>query len=396
MHQPRTLLRLFSYFLFFLFLLLPHYVLAAEKNSPTACHSLKVAFLVSESKKGIALSQAASLFLNELFQEGGTKIEPLFIRMGSSGNTCSFEDLPGFLEEKEVAVAISLLRGPGVSCLNNVCGRIKIPILMTWAERIDLSGYRDENPPLLFSLDFPESFRASAMTLWAKSSEQKDWLVFTDNLDRRSKKMDKLSSDLFFTNNIQHRSIKFLRNSPYGFINSSRECVTSGSENLLSWLASSDTMILQQTIFSLGACVRRLVYGGQKEDILLGADGITVFSQDPFPENKFTEQILDTLPQNLMDRISSSELIKVRAVLVWFSTALSDLQDNPITSADLVSCLEEVISISMPGFSVKFSRGLHWPVRKTIFILHSRNGLWVEEGSLLMEMSPDGSFSIAR
>ena len=84
------------------------------------------------------------------------------------------------------------------------------------------------------------------MTLWAKSSEQKDWLVFTDNLDRRSKKMDKLSSDLFFTNNIQHRSIKFLRNSPYGFINSSRECVTSGSENLLSWLASSDTMILQQ------------------------------------------------------------------------------------------------------------------------------------------------------
>ena len=142
--------------------------------------------------------------------------------------------------------------------------------------------------------------------------------------------------------------------------------------------------------------MRRLVYGGQKEDILLGADGITVFSQDPFPENKFTEQILDTLPQNLMDRISSSELIKVRAVLVWFSTALSDLQDNPITSADLVSCLEEVISISMPGFSVKFSRGLHWPVRKTIFILHSRNGLWVEEGSLLMEMSPDGSFSIAR
>ncbi len=395
MHLSRTLLRTFSGFLFFLFLLLPSYVLAAEKHPPTDSHRLKVAFLVDESKKGIALSQAANLFLNEFLREGGNRLEPLFVSMGTSGNTCSFEELPEFLEEKGVAAAVSLLRGPGNSCFHEVGGRIQIPLLMAWSERIDLSGLRGDNLPLFFSLDFPESFRASAIALWAKCTEEQNWSIFMDHLDRRSKKMGKLTSDLFFAENIRYKSMEFLRNSRYDFINSSRECVCSGSENLLSWLAPSDTIKLQETLFSLGACRKRLVHGGQKEDMLLGNNGITVFSQDPFPEKEFTERIKDTFPQNLTDRISPSELIKVKAVLLWLYTAMSDLQDNAVTSADLVSSLEEVRSLSLPGFSVEFSRGLHRPVRKTIFILRSRNGLWVEEESLLMEASPDGTFSIA-
>lgn len=396
MKPLRILFNLFSCCFSLLFLLLIISSQAAEKTPSQDTCTWKVAFLVEEGKVGQALSQAACLSISDLSRETGKLMYPLFISVGRSKNSCSFEDLPEYLEAQDVSAAISLLRGSSLFSLSQVWDQIHIPVILTWSERICLSGKTGENEIFHFGLDFTENFLPPVVALWAKERNEQNWSIFVDHLDGRSTRMGRMLSDQFFSSEIDSMSMEFLRNTRYGFSNSSEECVSSGTENILSWLVPSDTIKLQRSLRFLGAYRTRLIHGGPVQDFFLGTDGITLFSQDPFPDKDVRERLKKTFPPNLMEDISVTDLIKVRAAVQWLARGISLISDEDCSHTALALCIERVTSLSLPGFSVEFSLSLHRPLQKTIFILRSYRGEWVKEDEIRVDFFRDGTCSIVQ
>ena len=348
----------------------------------------KVILLIPEGRRGTALSKTAMSCFNALSEKNGVEMVPLFVKTGTSGDVKSFESIPDLLNTDGAAVAISLLRGPDVSRLYDVSGKIGIPLLMVWSEMIPLES---KDHPALFSLDFPDTFRASAIASWAYGTERGNWSMFIDHLDARSRKMGKLSSKALSEKDLDFRTTEVLRNNPDGFVNFTEKCLSCGSKNILSWLSPSDTLKLQQTLRSLGSSGIKLIYGGEKNDMLLKSNGITVFSQEPFAGNDIRSHTDRHILSELGDQVELSEFIKIKTALSWVFQALATYMDGTRPADDnLSSCLRNTERISVNGFLTELSPQMHRPLRKAVYILESENGKWTKRDRIYVEYSGTG------
>lgn len=382
---------------FFLMLLLNfcgNTIAAAEIKSGDP--AWKVAILTEEGERHQSLGKAACLSLSHISGEMDITIDPLFIALGNSDTSCSREDLPLILKKQGVDAVLCLLRGPILFSMGGLLEKIDIPVIFVWSARSHNAGNPQNRKTLHFDLDFPRSFLPSAIAVWARSRNETNWSVFVDHLDRRSKEMGKLTSDAFFSYGMDCMTMELLRNSRYGFVNSSEECLSYGSTNILSWLVPSDTINLQRSLFELGACNMRLIYGGPAIDVFLGTPGISLFSQDPFPGKDCRDELKSSLPSNLMDNVSLSDLVKARAGLLWLFKGFESLSEGEDSPAVLASSLEKVTSLSLPGFSADLSPSLHRPLRKTVFLLRSSGGEWVKEDEMKLEVSDTVSSAIVQ
>lgn len=348
----------------------------------------KVVLLIPEGQRGTALSKTAMSCFNALASEGGVEVDPLFIKTGTSGDVRSFEEIPNLLNTGGAAAAVSLLRGPDVSHLYDVSDEIGIPLLMVWSEMVPAER---KSRQMLFSIDFPETFRASAIALWACGSSRNNWSMFIDHLDARSREMGNLSSQALSGKNLDFMTTEVLRNNPDGFVNFTEKCLSCGSKNILSWLSPSDTLKLQQTLRSLGASGIKLIYGGDKNDMLLKSNGITVFSQEPFADRDIRSHTDRHILSELGDQVELSEFIKIKTALSWVSQALATYMDgNRPADDNLSSCLRNTERISVNGFLTELSPQMHRPLRKAVYILESENGKWAKRDRIYVEYSGTG------
>lgn len=372
-------------------LFLPFSAEGAEKAPAADTSAWKVAILSEEGERHEALGKAACISLPPVAEAKGVKVDPVFIPSGSSGS-----ELPRILREQDLDAVLCLLRGPALFAMREWLEEIHIPVIFVWSGRFHTPGKREKRKDLHFDLDFPRSFLPSAIAVWARSRNETNWSVFVDHLDGRSKEMGKLTSEAFFSCGMDCMTLELLRNSRYGFVNSSEECLSCGSTSILSWLVPSDTITLQRSLFELGACNIRLVYGGPAMDVFLSTPGITIFSQDPFPGEDCRDELKNSLPSNLMDKVSLSDLVKARAGLLWLVRGFASLSEGEDSPADIASSLEKVTSLSLPGFSVDLSPSLHRPLRKRVFIIRSSGGEWIKEDEMKLEVSDTVSSAIVQ
>jgi hypothetical protein len=243
-----------------------------------------------------------------------------------------------------------------------------------------------------FSLDFPEAFRASVIPSWAYSRKMCNWSMFIDHLDKRSRKMGSIASQALLDANLEFRTMEILRNNPDGFVNTSEKCLSCGSENILSWLAPMETLNLQQSLRSMGGTDINMVYGGEKDDMLLKSNGITVFSQEP-PIKKDSGNSSDRYFGDKREiRMDPSESVKIKAALSWVSQALKLYVENgkPGDEKNMASCLQNTKRTSAGGFTVQLSPEKQCPSEKTIYVLESEQGRWIEKDKICVNYSRGG------
>lgn len=364
-----------------------------EKEIKKPCFN--IAIFISDDQRDISLASVAEEFF-QLSSPGEDKanMQPFIVRVDLFQDEGDIREIVAGLRKNDINVGIALMKGPILSRLCKSAQKEKIPLIAGWSERIKFIVENDRRASFLFGLDLHESFRPHAIALWADREQEDNWTVFIDKLDERSSTLGNLSNVLMSERGLNNRCLQFTRNRQGPFLNPLKDCVKSRSKNLLSWLAPSDSLRLQESLYILGYPEESLIYGGEAQNMLLGVKGLSVFSQDPFPSRdtvKISPEIFSCASSNA---VTPSEVIKIKAMVSWLSRSLKTIEDCNFTTEDIISSLESIRTISFPGYFIDLSKKRHRPSRKSIFILSSCSGKWVKRDSFVIEHFSNGEYSI--
>jgi hypothetical protein len=170
-----------------------------------------------------------------------------------------------------------------------------------------------------------------------------------------------------------------------------------GTDFILSWLPPSDTVRLYRKADLLNMKGTLLIYGYERDDTLLNTDGVLLFSQDPFLDERSFQQIISDLPENIREETPySPNIVRAKLLSEWTGKMLSTAGEAELTSKTVIQGLEKIETLEIPGYRIEIDSKDHRPGKKNIYLIESSNGIWQKREQYLLEISGPEGFSIAR
>jgi hypothetical protein len=358
----------------------------------------RIALFLQEDKRGQSIAPVASYFIENIrIPQFDRKITVFSRELPIYAKEDFLTDIIKDLKKKKISLGVSLVREPLLSKLCEVCHKESFPLLSGWSEKKDLKYQDGSLSPFLFTIDFPETFRPYAIAEWASKRTRKNWTVFLDNMDDSAIKLGNMSSELLQNIGKESRILFVPRNRISTLSGMLEKSKSLGTDFILSWLPPSDTVRLYRKADLLNMKGTLLIYGYERDDTLLNTDGVLLFSQDPFLDERSFQQIISDLPENIREETPySPNIVRAKLLSEWTGKMLSTAGEAELTSKTVIQGLEKIETLEIPGYRIEIDSKDHRPGKKNIYLIESSNGIWQKREQYLLEISGPEGFSIAR
>jgi len=349
-------------FLAFLVLFLPFFLgcPAARAEQATSLNQIRIALLIPAGSQAQGLGQATRVFLegrlNQPLKEKGFALQAMEVPMPVT--PAEAKQRVANLKQQGFDGAISLLSGPENAILARL-GNPPFPILLTWSEEVPIPPGNDS---FLFGIDFEESFRPIAWTLWARKHSPSEWDFYTESLDVRLNRLARETEAEFANLGLSVRSYRFRRNRPEQYGDLFSLSSSGGKRSALIWLEKDQAAAIGEAL-AFRAGVGSFICLGKDLPVLVSSSRFRYLTQDPNGGDRFT---------------------KARLAAVWLAEAVLAGDSPPRDARKLARALEKVQRIEGSGEEIWLCPERHRPFRKAVFFLRPRSGtLEITERMLL-------------
>ncbi|MFP4482718.1 MAG: hypothetical protein ACLFN0_08005 [Thermovirgaceae bacterium] len=257
-----------------------------------------------------------------------------------------------------------------------------IPTILFHSETVPPGPDEKAPSPFLFGLDADEGYRPEALAFWARKGPEKNWVVFVDHLDTKSRSLGLATVRSLTASGLAAWPVLLSRTSENRLKQAISESLKGGTKAFISFLSPSRTLQAARLIETSGKG-GTLIYGRRPTEMLLRHDGLIAFRQRmPFAEE---------VPAGHAAGPVDSE-IATKAVVAsrWLAKALFSLDDPQCGRQEISKALTEVGEVRLGSGSIRLSEELHRPVEKDIAVLESRQGTWSERKRLKLLVAEDG------
>lgn len=348
-----------------LFAILPRCPAArAEQAAPLRL--IRIALLVSEGAREQRLEDATRIFLEGRLKQPlkakGFALQTMDVTIPLAPDEA--RQRVADLKQRGFDGAISLLSGPENAVLARM-GNPPFPVLLAWSEEVSIPSGKTS---FLFGIDFEETFRPIAWTLWARKQPHAPWDFYTENLDVRLNRLAKKAEAEFANSGLSVRSFRFRRNRPEEYSSLFSYSPPGGKRSALIWLQKGQAAAVGEFL-AFRTAENSSICLGNENPVLLSSGKFRYLTQDPNGGDRFA---------------------KARLAAVWLIDALLAGENPPAGPLKLARALEKVQRIEGSGEEIWLCPDRHRPIRKAVYFLRARKGSLEITERMLLEKRGEG------